>query len=82
MDLVPRGTVLSLAWREGRQSFREVSREELLCTLLASQLVCAQHCLGGVFFGEGRRNNLEFMGKNAFKQSVDELTAKLQFVSY
>lgn len=31
---------------------------------------------------EGRKNNLEFRKKNAFKPSVDELTAKLQFVSY
>lgn len=73
--------MLSLAWQEGRQSFREVSGEELLCTLLALQLVRAQHCLGWVFFGEGSRNNLEFRKKNAFEHSVDELTAKLQFVS-
>lgn len=58
-----------------------MSGEELPCTLLALQPVCAQHCLGGVFFGEERKKNLEFRKKNAFKQSVDELTAKLQFVS-
>lgn len=58
-----------------------MSGEELLCTLLALQLVRAQHCLGGVSFGEGRKNNLEFKKKNSFKQSVDELTAKVQFVS-
>lgn len=73
--------MLSLAWQEGRQSFREVSGEELPCTLLALQLVHAQHCLGRMFFGERSKNNLEFRKKNAFKQSVDELTAKLQFVS-
>lgn len=73
--------MLSLAGREGMQSFREVSGEELPCALLALQLVCAQHCLGGVFFGEGSKNNLQFRKKNAFKQSVDELTAKLQLVS-
>lgn len=55
--------------------------EELPCTLLALQLVRAQHCLEGVFFGEESKNNLEFRKKNAFTQSVDELTAKLQFVS-
>lgn len=74
--------MLSLAWREGMQSFRDVSEEELRCTLLALQLACAQHCLGGVFFGEQSKNNLAFRKNNAFKQSVDELTAKLQFVSY
>lgn len=58
-----------------------MSGEELLCTLLALQLVCAQHCLGEAFFGEGSKNNLEFRKKNAFKQSVNDLTAKLQFVS-
>lgn len=58
-----------------------MSGEELPFTPLALQLVCAQHCLGGVCFGEGSNNNLEFRKKNALKQSIDELTAKLQFVS-
>lgn len=43
--------------------------------------MCAEHCLGGVFFGEGSKNHLEFRKKNGFKQSVDEPTAKFQFVS-
>lgn len=55
--------------------------EDLPCTLLALQLVRAQHCLEGVFFGEESKNNLEFRKKNAFTQSVGELTAELQFVS-
>lgn len=44
--------------------------------------VCPALPVGGVFFAEGRKNNLEFKEKNAIRQSVDELTAKLQFVSY
>lgn len=31
--------------------------------------------------GRGGKKNLEFRKKNAFKESVDELTARLQFIS-
>lgn len=67
--------MLSLPWQEGRQSFREVSRYELPCVHLAFQCAVAACVhpalpLEEVFFGEGRK-------KNAFKESVDELTARL-----
>lgn len=69
--------MLSLAWREGRQRAQgNVRRRAAVHTPCFAALCVPSTAWEGVLWGR------EFMGKNAFKQSVDELTAKLQFVSY